>query len=96
MEAERKKIIIVDDSAIYRAGLRELINRHEQLTVVAEAECGDTAIEAIQKVPAVLVFLDLSLPRYSGFQILIKNQGDLCHKCFGSHHLRIPGNGSKG
>jgi DNA-binding NarL/FixJ family response regulator len=70
MEAERKKIIIVDDSEIYRSGLRELINRHDHLTVVAEAECGDKAIEAIKNVPADLVLLDLSLPRYSGFEVL--------------------------
>jgi DNA-binding NarL/FixJ family response regulator len=70
MEAERKKIIIVDDSEIYRAGLRALINGHDHLKVVAEAECGDKAIEAIKKVPADLVILDLSLPRYTGFEIL--------------------------
>jgi DNA-binding NarL/FixJ family response regulator len=70
MEAKRKKIIIVDDSEIYRAGLRALINGHDRLRVVAEAECGDKAIEAIKKVPADLVLLDLSLPRYTGFEVL--------------------------
>ena len=72
MEAELKKIIIVDDSEIYRTGLRELINRHDLLKVVAEAECGDKAIEAIKKIPADLVLLDLSLPKYSGFDVLRK------------------------
>jgi DNA-binding NarL/FixJ family response regulator len=72
MEAGYKKIIIVDDSEIYRAGLRELINGHDRLKVVAEAECGDKAIEAISKVPADLVLLDLSLPRQSGFEVLRK------------------------
>ena len=70
MEAERKKIIIVDDSEIYRAGLRALINGRDDLTVVAEAECGDKAIEAIKKNAADLVLLDLSMPRHSGFEIL--------------------------
>jgi DNA-binding NarL/FixJ family response regulator len=72
MDAERKKIIIVDDSEIYRTGLRELINGHDHLRVVAEAECGDQAIEAIKNVPADLVLLDLSLPRYTGFEVLKK------------------------
>ena len=66
------RIIIVDDSEVYRAGLRALINGHDQLRVVAEAECGDKAIEAIKKIPADLVLLDLSLPRYSGFEVLTK------------------------
>jgi DNA-binding NarL/FixJ family response regulator len=70
MEAGVKKIIIVDDSEIYRAGLRELINRHELLEVVAEAECGEKAIEAIKRVPADLVLLDLSFPRSNGFEVL--------------------------
>ena len=70
MEADYKKIIIVDDSEIYRAGLRGLINSHDTLRVVAEAECGDKAIEAIKKVPADLVLLDLSLPRYTGLEVL--------------------------
>ncbi|MGE5258836.1 MAG: response regulator transcription factor [Hyphomicrobiales bacterium] len=70
MEAGVKKIIIVDDSEIYRTGLRELINRHEQLKVVAEAECGEQAIETIRRVPADLVLLDLSLPRSNGFKVL--------------------------
>ena len=72
MDAERKRIIIVDDSEIYRAGLRALINGHDHLRVVAEAECGDKAIEAIRKVPADLVLLDLSLPRHNGFEVLEK------------------------
>lgn len=74
METDYKGIIIVDDSEIYRAGLRELINRHDQLRVVAEAECGDKAIEAIKKVSADLVLLDLSLPRQTGFEVFKKNQ----------------------
>jgi DNA-binding NarL/FixJ family response regulator len=70
MNPEVKKIIIVDDSDIYRAGLRELINRHDVLEVVAEAESGEKAIEAIKRVPADLVLLDLSLPRFNGFEVL--------------------------
>jgi DNA-binding NarL/FixJ family response regulator len=70
MEADSKRIIIVDDSDIYRAGLRGLINGHGQLRVVAEAECGDKAIEAIQKIPADLVLLDLGLPRHTGLEVL--------------------------
>ena len=72
MDADYKKIIIVDDNETYRTGLREYINRHGQFRVVAEAECGWKGIEAIKQVPADLVILDLSLPRFSGFEVLKK------------------------
>lgn len=70
MDVDVKRIIIVDDSEIYRAGLRELINKHARLKVVAEADCGEKAIDAIKQVPADLVLLDLSLPRQNGFAVL--------------------------
>lgn len=70
MHPDVKRIIIVDDSEIYRAGLRELINRHGQLRVVAEAECGEKAMDAIRNMPADLVLLDLSLPRRNGLEVL--------------------------
>lgn len=72
MDTDFKRIIIVDDSDIYRAGLREYINRHGQFRVVAEAECGLKGIEAIKQVPADLVLLDLSLPGLSGLDVLKK------------------------
>jgi DNA-binding NarL/FixJ family response regulator len=72
MEAGHKRIIVVDDSEIFRAGLRELINTHDGLKVVAEAESADSGIEVVKKVPADLVLLDLSLPKYSGFEVLRK------------------------
>ena len=72
MESAPIRIIIVDDSEIYRAGLRDLINRHDGLRVVAEAECGEQAIEAVKTIPADLVLLDLSLPKYTGFEVLRK------------------------
>ena len=49
-----------------------MINGHDHLKVVAEAECGDKAIEAIKMVPADLVLLDLSLPRHNGSEVLKK------------------------
>ena len=79
MGVDYKKIIIVDDSEIYRAGLRGLIDRHSNLKVVAEAECGDKAIEAIKKYPADLVLSGLEHAQIHRLRGFAKNQGDFRH-----------------
>jgi DNA-binding NarL/FixJ family response regulator len=72
MDTDYKRIIIVDDNEIYRAGLKALINSQKDFKVVAEAESGDTALSAIRRFPADLVLLDLSLPKINGFEVLKK------------------------
>ncbi len=72
MESGPIRIIIVDDNEIYRTGLRDIINRQAGLVVVAEAECGEQALEAVKNTPADLLVLDLSLPKQSGFEVLKK------------------------
>ncbi len=67
---DKKKIFIVDDHAVLRDGLTELINHSDELTVCGEAA---TAEEALERIPAAapdLVLVDLSLPGMSGMDLL--------------------------
>ena len=62
--------IIVEDSRLARNELKELLKKHPQIELIAEAENVDTAFELInQKQPRVL-FLDINMPRLNGFEFL--------------------------
>ncbi len=61
-------ILIADDHGIVRSGMRLLIDRQSDMTVVAEAEDGVQAVEkALTSHPDCCV-LDVSMPRLTGIQ----------------------------
>lgn len=56
------RILIADDHAVVRAGLRELLGQRGSLSVVGEAEDGDRAISLASETPADVMLLDVSMP----------------------------------
>lgn len=56
------RILIADDHAVMRAGLRELLGQRGAISIVGEAADGDSAIEMAGTVPADLMLLDVSMP----------------------------------
>jgi len=63
-------VVIVDDHAIVRYGLRGLIDSQPDLAVVGEAETGAGALRCVDMEPAAVLILDLELPDISGIEIL--------------------------
>ncbi len=62
-------IIIADDHQLVRLGLRQTIEAEAHLTVVAEADNGQSAVEIIEKyLPAVAV-LDVDMPKMDGLEV---------------------------
>jgi DNA-binding NarL/FixJ family response regulator len=55
------KIIIVDDHKIIRVGLRGLLEREEDISVVAEAENSDEILNLLQTQQADVVLMDIDL-----------------------------------
>jgi DNA-binding NarL/FixJ family response regulator len=63
------KILIADDHAIVRAGLRALISAELTMELVGEATGGYEAIELIEKTMPDVVLLDLSMPDLDGIAV---------------------------
>ncbi|OWK44539.1 response regulator transcription factor [Fimbriiglobus ruber] len=58
----RTRVVVADDHAVLREGLRILINSQPDMLVVAEAGTGPDAVERIRETSARVLCLDLSMP----------------------------------
>ncbi len=64
------RILIVDDHAMFREGLKQILAKHSDMRVVDEAGSGQEAMEKIQHHKIDVVLLDISLPGRSGADLL--------------------------
>ena len=62
------RILIADDHAIVRSGLKKVLDAKPDLEVVAEAEDGAGAVEKALAEDVHLAILDVSMPRMTGIQ----------------------------
>ena len=67
---DAKRIILADDHAILRAGLRNLISEASDFTAVAEATDGVALLAKLKTTACDLVILDLSMPNLGGLAAL--------------------------
>jgi DNA-binding NarL/FixJ family response regulator len=64
------RVVLVDDHALVREGLRELFSREPDLVVVGEAASAEEALRTVQSTRPDGVVVDLSLGREMGFSLL--------------------------
>lgn len=64
------RILIADDHAIVRDGLRQVLNAHPDMEVVGEAEDGCRALEAAKSLRPDVVVLDIGMPGLSGLDVI--------------------------
>ncbi len=64
------RVLIADDHAILRRGLRQIIEETEDLSVVGEAESSAEALSQIRTQPCDVVLLDISMPDRNGMDTL--------------------------
>lgn len=64
------KVLIVDDSAMNRRSLSEMLGKIEGVRVVARAANGEEALRLVYSVHPDLITLDLEMPRMDGFTFL--------------------------
>jgi two-component system response regulator NreC len=70
MTANKTRIVLADDHAVLRAGLRSLLNSEPDLTVVGEAGDGDEALRQVALHRPDVLVLDLMMPRVKGLDII--------------------------
>lgn len=63
------KVLIADDHPIFRAGLRQVIERDALIKVIAEAGDGRAALELLPDCGASVALLDIDMPMMDGFEV---------------------------
>jgi len=58
----KRRVVLVDDHAVVRAGFRQLITETDDLEVVGEAGTAAAALELVAKIGCDVLLLDISLP----------------------------------
>ncbi|GAB3514409.1 response regulator [Emticicia fontis] len=67
--ANKIKLMIVDDHAVVRKGIINLLEDEENIDIVGEASDGIEALEGIKDLKPNIILLDLSMPKMTGFEV---------------------------
>lgn len=62
------RVLLVDDHALFRAGLRALLQSFDGVQVVAEAGNGSDAMQVVERERPDLVLMDIAIPGLSGIE----------------------------
>jgi DNA-binding NarL/FixJ family response regulator len=68
--ADKHRILIVDDHPIFRQGLAQLINQEEDLCVCGEADDYQGAMKAVAELKPAMVIVDITLKDMSGIDLI--------------------------
>jgi two-component system, LytTR family, response regulator len=64
------KIIIIDDEPLARSIIREYLQKHPGMELMAECSDGFEGVKAIHQHQPDLIFLDIQMPKINGFEML--------------------------
>jgi two-component system, LytTR family, response regulator len=64
------RVVLADDEPLGRLGLRQLIARHRDLTIVGEACDGRDAVAMVEDTRPDLLLLDVQMPELDGFGVI--------------------------
>jgi two-component system, LytTR family, response regulator len=74
---DRLRALVVDDEELARYALRELLKPHPEVNVVAECANGFEALKAVAEHRPDLMFLDVQMPKLTGFDVLELIEDDI-------------------
>ncbi len=61
-------VVVVDDQALIRTAVRDLLDGEPDITVVAEATDGESAVEEVRRRRPDVVVMDIRMPRMDGIE----------------------------
>jgi two-component system, NarL family, response regulator NreC len=64
------RILLADDHAVLRSGLKLLLNGRSDMTVVGEAADGVVLLDLVQETKPDIILLDLTMPRLGRLDVL--------------------------
>ncbi len=64
------KVLIIDDEPLARAVVKEYLEKHTQLQLAEECSNGFEGVKAVQQHEPDLIFLDIQMPKITGFEML--------------------------
>jgi two-component system response regulator NreC len=67
---KKLRVLIADDHAIVRDGLRQLLNGQPDMEVAGEAEDGQQALAKVKSLRPDVIVLDIAMPRISGLEVI--------------------------
>lgn len=66
------EIVISDDHALFREGLRKLLEAQPGMRIVGEAVDGEETVRVVNQLKPHVLLLDLALPKLSGLEVLLE------------------------
>lgn len=69
-ESNTVNVLIVDDHPFFRQGLKNVLENIQHINVIGESENGKTALLMVETLKPDMIFIDLSMPKMNGFQLL--------------------------
>lgn len=67
-EGQRIRVLIADDHALLRQGLRRILEMESEIQVIGEASDGDQAIDLAVQLQPDVVLMDINMPRRNGLE----------------------------
>src|SRR5262245_56088145 len=74
--AQQARVLLVDDHALLRTGVANIINQEPDLHVVAEAGNGEEALDAWERHRPDVTLLDLRMPEMEGVEVVRRIRGE--------------------
>lgn len=68
MDADVIRVLVVDDHALHRDGIRQILGQHPDIQLIGEAESAELALVLINQLHPTVVLMDIRLPGMNGIE----------------------------